>query len=166
MDKLIAIWELITGVLDRFGEWLPQLFLRLILAYEYWEAGIMKFEGSNWFSGIKDQFPFPFNIIDPNISWFMATWAELLGAVLLVFGLFTRFASFSLIILTIVAALAVHWPESASSLSEFWEGYAISNKGGSGNFKLPLLYIIMFLPLVFSGPGKASLDHWLKKFID
>ncbi len=165
MDKLIDVWEVITTALNRIGEWLPQLFLRLILAYEFWEAGIMKYSGDNWFTGIKDSFPFPFSVISPDISWFMATWAEILGAVLLVFGLFTRFASISLIILTIVAAMAVHWPDSYSSLGEFWKGYAITDKG-FGNFKLPLLYLIMFLPLLFSGAGKASLDHVIKKYVD
>ncbi len=166
MDRLVALWDVVTRPLDSLNEFLPQLFLRLILAYEFWEAGVMKFTGSNWFGSIQDSFPFPFNIINPEISWFMATWAELIGAVLLVFGLFTRFASASLIILTIVAAMAVHWPESYSSLGEFWEGYAISSKDGSGNYKLPLLYLIMFLPLLFGGAGKLSIDHFLKKYFD
>ena len=166
MDRLVALWEVVTRPLDSLNQFLPQLFLRLILAYEFWEAGVMKYSGSNWFSSIKDSFPFPFNIINPEISWFLATWAELIGGVLLVFGLFTRFASASLIILTIVAAMAVHWPESYSSLREFWEGYAISSKEGSGNFKLPLLYVIMFLPLLFGGAGKLSVDHLIKKYFD
>ncbi len=166
MDRLVALWEVVTRPLDYLNEFLPQLFLRLILAYEFWEAGVMKYSGNNWFSGIKDSFPFPFNIINTDFSWFLATWAELIGAVLLVFGLFTRFASATLIILTIVAALAVHWPDSYSSLGELWEGYAITSKNGSGNFKLPLLYLIMFLPLLFGGAGKLSLDHLLKKYFD
>ncbi len=166
MDRLVALWEVVTRPLDYLNEFLPQLLLRLILAYEFWEAGVMKYAGNNWFSGIKDSFPFPFNIINTDFSWFLATWSELIGAVLLVFGLFTRFASATLIILTIVAALAVHWPESYSSLGELWEGYAITSKNGSGNFKLPLLYLIMFLPLLFGGAGKLSLDHFLKKYFD
>ncbi|MFK8031191.1 MAG: DoxX family protein [Gammaproteobacteria bacterium] len=166
MDRLVAIWEVVTRPLDSLSEFLPQLFLRLILAYEFWEAGVMKFTGDNWFSSIKESFPFPFNVINTEISWFMATWSELIGAVLLVLGLFTRFATASLIILTIVAAMAVHWPENATTLAEFWEGYAISNKGGSGNYKLPLLYLIMFLPLLFGGAGKLSIDHLLKKYFD
>lgn len=166
MDRIIAFWELITErLLNPIGEWLPQLALRVILAYEYWEAGYMKFTGTNWFTSIKESFPFPFNVVPPEFSWFLATWAELIGAVLLLFGLFTRFAAFSLIILTIVATLAVHWPDSYSSLGELWKGYAISDKG-FGNFKLPLLYFIMFLPLLFTGAGKASLDHIAKKYFD
>jgi len=32
---------------------------------------------------------------------------------------------------------------------------------GAGNFKLPLLLVVMLLPLVFYGGGKFSLDHLL-----
>ncbi len=134
------------------------------MGYEYWEAGIMKFRGDNWFASIKDNFPFPFNVAPVELSWFLATWFEMLGAIALVLGLFTRFFAASLIILTIVAALSVHWPEQWSTLGELWQGYSISNKG-FGNYKLPLLFLIMLLPLMFSGPGKLSLDHAIKRWV-
>lgn len=165
MDRLIAFTDVITDGLNRVGEWLPQLFLRAILAWEFGEAGMMKLNGDNWFSNIKESFPFPFNAIDVDISWFIATWAEILGAGALLIGLFTRFFSLSLIILTIVAALAVHWPDEWSTLGELWKGYAITDKG-FGNYKLPLLFLIMLLPLLFSGAGKLSLDNLLKRWLD
>ena len=59
--------------------------------------------------------------------------------------------------LTVVAMLSVHWPESWSSLSELLKGYALTNDG-FGNFKLPVIYIAMLLPLVFMGPGRLSMD--------
>jgi len=68
-----------------------------------------------------------------------------------------------LIILTIVAIAAVHWPESWSTLGELWQGYAISDKG-FGNYKLPLILLIMLLPLMFNGAGRLSVDHWMGKF--
>lgn len=37
-------------------------------------------------------------------------------------------------------------------------GYVITDKG-HGNFKLPVIFIAMLLPLVFMGAGKLSLDH-------
>jgi len=63
-------------------------------------------------------------------------------------------------VLTVVAMLSVHWPESWSTLGELWQGYALTDKG-HGNFKLPLIYIAMLLPLVFMGPGRLSLDALL-----
>lgn len=151
--------------LDEMGAVFPALFLRLILAYEFWEAGIEKLNGSNWFSYLFEQgkFPFPFSFIPPDISWFLATWSELIGAVMLVIGLGTRYASISLMILTVVAAYSVHWPSDANTLSEFWQGYAIIKQDGGGNYKLPLLYLIMFLPLVMQGAGRLSVDHFIAR---
>ena len=86
----------------------------------------------------------------------------MVGAIALVVGLGTRFFSASLTVLTIVAMLSVHWPESWTTLSELLKGYALSNDG-FGNFKLPVIYIAMLLPLVFMGPGRLSLDALFRR---
>ena len=164
MERIIVGYHVVTDALERIGEWLPQFLLRVIMCHEYWEAGVMKFKGENWFGSIKESFPFPFNVVPVDVSWFLATWFEMLGAIALLLGLFTRFFAMSLIILTIVAALAVHWPEEWNTLGELWQGYAISNKG-FGNYKLPLLFMIMLIPLFFAGPGKLSLDHLIKRWV-
>lgn len=137
------------GMLNRAGEWLGPLGLRLLLAYEFWEAGWMKLHGENWFVDIQDRFPFPFNLVPPEASWQLATWTELIGPILLVLGLGTRFASVSLIILTVVAWASVH----------AGNGYNVCDNG----FKLPLVYLVMFVPLLLSGPGKLSLDRWIAR---
>lgn len=152
----------VHGVLDGIGEFLPQLGLRLILAWEYGEAGITKWRGENWFTYIQDDFPFPFNVIPADISWMMATWAEILGALALLLGFATRFFSATLIILTIVAIAAVHWPDDWSSVGELLKGYVITDDG-FGNYKLPVIFLVMLMPLLFTGAGKASVDHWIRK---
>lgn len=139
------------GQLDRLGEFLPQLGLRLLLAYEFWESGVEKFHGENWFADIQERFPFPFNLVPVDISWFLATWSELLGAVALVIGLGTRLFGVSLTVLTIVAWVSVHTGN----------GYNVCDNG----FKLPLIYLVMLMPLVFSGPGRLSLDHLIARRI-
>lgn len=160
MNSLINLRNRALDILDPAGDWFALLPLRLLLAYEFGTAGIMKLNGNNWFGKIQENFPFPFDVIPVEISWFMATWAEILGAACLVFGLFTRFWAFSLIVVTIVAISGVHWPAEWDSLAELWKGYAISNKG-FGNYRIPLLFIVMLIPLVFKGAGKLSLDHIL-----
>ncbi|MDI6747758.1 MAG: DoxX family protein [Rhodocyclaceae bacterium] len=151
----------LTG-LDWVGLLLGLLALRLLLGWEYYESGLEKFHGENWFADIQDRFPFPFNIVPPEISWQMATWFELVGGVALVLGLGTRFFAVSLFILTIVATASVHWPAEWSTLAELMQGYAISDQG-HGNFKLPVIFMAMFVPLILSGPGKLSLDHLIAR---
>jgi putative oxidoreductase len=134
--------------LDTLGEWLGLLGIRLLLAYEFWVAGQEKLHGENWFADIQAQFPFPLDHVPTDISWTLATWTELIGPVLLVLGLGTRFASAALFGLTVVAWASVH-----AGL-----GYNVCDNG----FKLPLMYLIMFVPLILSGPGKLSIDRLIR----
>ncbi|MBK7146421.1 MAG: DoxX family protein [Xanthomonadales bacterium] len=155
---LIDVWSGVAARLRAVGEVLPPLILRLIMGWEFFEAGREKLRGENWFASIQADFPFPFDRIPASISWSMATWFELIGAVALWIGLGTRFFAFSLLVLTFVATAAVHWPDMWSMWSDLLKGYAISDQG-HGNFKLPLLFVVMLLPLIFNGPGKLSLDQ-------
>jgi putative oxidoreductase len=159
-----SLYQLVCSQLNRIGEWLPQFLLRLILAWEFGEAGFEKLHGSNWFADIS--FPFPINLLPPEISWGMATYFEIIGAFALALGFATRFFSLSLIILTVVAIAAVHWPVEWNTLSELLTGYRITDKSGDGfgNYKLPLLLLLMLFPLLFNGAGKLSVDYWLNRF--
>jgi putative oxidoreductase len=147
MYALLPLYHSLISRLSNLGDYLGPFALRLLLAWEFWEAGLGKFNGSNWFMDIQGAFPFPFNLVPVDISWFIATWAELVGAIALVIGLGTRFFSFTLIILTLVAWASVHGGN----------GYNVCDNG----YKLPLIYLAMFVPLLLSGAGKLSLDHWL-----
>jgi putative oxidoreductase len=160
-------YDNLTARLRVAGDYLWPLTLRLILFWEFWESGITKLRGSNWFADIpwadwQKGFPWPFSTLPVELNWQAATWGELVFSVLLLFGLFTRFAAFSLIVVAAVAAAAVHWPATWGSLRGLWEGYAITAQG-AGNFKLSLLFVLMLLPLLFHGGGKLSLDHLLLK---
>jgi len=139
----------VLNKLDGIGTWVSMSPLRLLLAWEFWESGVEKFNGENWFTQIQDDFPFPFNVVPTDISWFISTWAELLGAIALVVGLGTRFTAATLIILDIVAWASVH----------AGNGYNVCNNG----FKLPLMYLMMLIPLLLSGPGKSSLDAFIRQ---
>lgn len=162
LQQFISFYGVVRTILNSIGTWLPHLFLRLILAWEFGEAGFEKLHGENWFSNIT--FPFPFNLVSPDFSWNLSLSFEIVGAFALVLGFATRFFTASLIILTIVAIAAVHWPAEWHTLSELLTGYRITDREGDGfgNYKLPLLYIIMFLPLLFSGAGKASFDYLIR----
>ena len=165
--SVLKFYDEITSRLRVSGDYLWPLALRLILAWEFWEAGLTKLNGENWFGQVpwadwQIGFPFPFNVISYDLNWLLASCAELVFAVMLLLGFFTSFAAISLLIVTMVATAAVHWPAEWSSLSSLWDGYVIT-ADGAGNFKLPLLFVIMLLPLIFHGGGKFSLDRLMIK---
>jgi putative oxidoreductase len=164
---MFEIYDNLTARLRAGGNYLWPLVLRLIMFWEFWESGSEKLGGKNWFAEIpwapwQKGFPWPFSTISQDLNWFVATWSELIFAVMILFGLFTRFAAISLIVIAAVATAAVHWPAEWSSYGQLWESYVITSKG-AGNFKLPLLFIVILLPLVFQGGGKISLDYLLLK---
>ncbi len=132
----------ITGMLS---SWLPMLLLRCFIAWEFWAAGLKKFNGDNWFTEIAESFPFPFNIVPTEISWFLATWTEVIGAVAILIGLFTRFWAAGLIVLDIVAWYSVHAAH----------GYNVCSNG----YKLPLIFMLVLIVLLLKGAGKFSFDH-------
>jgi len=74
----------------------------------------------------------------PTFWGFMASFAEFVGALLLVVGLLTRPAALLLVINMFVAAM--------------------SHILGEGSPESALLYLIVFLTLVIVGPGKYSID--------
>ena len=162
MTALLELRARLVDLLESSGDWIALLPIRLLMAWEFGRAGLAKYNGSNWFANVQDNFPFPFNVVPVEISWFLATWFEILGAIGLAIGLFTRFWALSLVMLTVVAVAGVHWPDQWNSLAELWMGYTVTDKG-FGNFRIPLLFLVMLLPLVFRGAGKLSVDHLLVK---
>ncbi|PSJ81069.1 DoxX family protein [Neisseria iguanae] len=123
--------------------------LRLFAAYEFFEAGLEKWNGQNWFADLQDAFPFPFNLIPADLNWSLATGFELVAPILLVLGLFGRYAAFSLLVLTAVAWYAVHAEN----------GYNVCDNG----YKMALIYCLVLLCVVLQGSGRWSADFWLKR---
>ncbi len=158
--RLDLIIDRLLAALNDAGRWLGPLGLRLLLGWEFLESGLEKLHGQNWFADIQGQFPFPFNLVPPDVNWQMATWFELAGGVALMLGMGTRLFAASLLVLTVVATAAVHWPMDWQTLADLRMGYAITD-AGYGNFKLPLIFMVMLLPLALSGPGRLSVDEGL-----
>lgn len=147
MDKRMERLKPLLDGLDTAGAWFGLLALRLVLAKEFWNAGQAKLNGQNGLFDIQAQLPFLFSMLPPSFSWQLAAGCELLGALALLLGLGTRLSALALSILTLVAIAAMH----------AGHGYTISG------WKLPLIYLAMLLPLILSGPGKLSIDHWLRR---
>lgn len=162
---MIQTWLLIKHYLQLVGLYLAPIGIRVLLAWEFYESGLVKLNGSNWFASIQDEFLFPFNIVPVAASWLVATWAELIGGVALLLGVATRLFAATLLVLTVVATAAVHWPDSWNTVGELLQGYSVRDKG-FGNYKLPALFFVMLLPLIFQGPGRLSIDWLVVRMLD
>lgn len=160
IERLGAISNRLSRWFDYHLHGLAPIFPRLLLAYEFGEAGLEKRHGENWFADLS--FPFPFSLLSTDLSWSLATDLEIIAPIALVLGFMTRFFSAALMMLTVVAIAAVHWPAEWHSLSELWQGYAITDQG-YGNYKLPLIYLFLLSSLLLSGSGRLGVDAWLKR---
>ena len=98
-QRVLDAWDSLTQRLRGAGETIPRLVMRIVMGWEFWESGLEKYNGQNWFADIQDRFPTPFNVIPADLSWGIATWFELIGAVALWLGLGTRFFAFGLLFL-------------------------------------------------------------------
>ena len=120
---------------------LSLLFARLIVAYGFYTPAMNKWsdiEGvAEWFGSIGIPFPL--------LNTYMAATTEILGVVLLTFGLFTRAISLPLIVVMIVAIVTVHLPNGFSA--------------GDNGFEIPLYYMLFLFIFVANGAGKFSLDR-------
>ena len=122
------------------------LLLRLILAYGFFKPALMKWQDINgiaeWFASMD--YPLPL------LNAYMAASTEMLLAILLPFGLFTRLISVPGMITMVVAITTVHLNN----------GFEASANG----FEIPLYYLLMLFVLFTHGPGRYSMDNlWLEK---
>ncbi|MCF7520910.1 DoxX family protein [Neisseria sp. ZJ106] len=127
------------------------LALRLFAAYEFFESGLEKWKGENWFADIHDQFPFPISLLPDSLNWQMAMFAELALPVLLVVGLAARLSALGLMIVTWVAWVSAH----------AGAGYNVCDNG----YKMALIYLVVLFPILLQGAGGFSLDALLKKYV-
>lgn len=81
--------------------------------------------------------------LGPTLSLILVTFAEAFCAILVLLGLFTRVALIPLIINMTVIVFVAHADDPF------------------GRKELPLLFLINFIVLFFTGPGKYSLDKKL-----
>ena len=97
------------------------------------------------FSENPESFPDPLGI-GGTLSYYLVVFAEAVCAVLVLLGLFTRFALIPLIVTMLVAALRVNWDNP------------LTDK------ELPLLYLTVYAAIFLLGPGRYSVDGvWFGK---
>lgn len=96
------------------------------------------------FSNDSKDWPDPFHV-GSTFSYSLTVFAELFCTIFIVLGLFTRIALLPLIICMLVIVWSIH---SGEPLGEREHG---------------LLYLMCYISLWFTGSGKFSIDHLMKK---
>ena len=186
MNKAVSVFQPLQGLLDstRKIDFLGPLAMRLYLAPVFWVAGTSKlhsFEDTTAWFGNPD---WGLGLPMPTVMAALATGTEVLGAVLLVFGLAVRWVSIPLMVTMLVAIFTVHfqngWQAVADAKSPFppadidqalerlRAAKSILQEHGdydwlaaSGNFVISnngiewgATYFIMLLALFFIGGGR------------
>ena len=138
--RLWMLGERAVAGLDWFRP-LAQLGARLYVAAVFFRSGLTKIHDWNTTLALfADEYHVP--LLNPTVAAWLGTSAELALPVLLVAGLFGRFAAAGLSVLNIVALISLmDVPDAALMGHVFW---------GS---------LLGFL--VLWGPGALSLDFWL-----
>ncbi len=113
-------------------------------------AGLLLAFGHGWgkltnFSSYSVEFADPFGV-GPTISLALTVFAEFFCAIAVALGIFARIATLPLIILFLTIMLIIHGDDPWAK-QEFG-----------------LLYLIPFLVILFTGPGKYSLDNMIFKW--
>ena len=192
MNTLVeGYYRLHNGVFQRLQplDGLAPLAIRLFLVPVFWMAGTQKIAGMEqtieWFGNPDWGLGLPF----PALLAYLAAYTEVIGALLLLLGLATRWISVPLIITMLVAIFAVHWdqgwaaiadsgaPEIALRLGAATDllmehgNYAWLSERGSlvilnNGIEFAVTYLVMLLSLLFTGGGRyVSLDYYLPRLV-
>ncbi len=94
----------------------------------------------------------------PSFLGYLAAYSEVIGAILLIVGLFTRLDALLLAGTMFVAAFIVLLPDALYEVPPDAIKAFVVLKG----IELPLALLAICLALVLTGPGRASLDHVLR----
>lgn len=127
-------------------EWSPILLVRLSVGLLFFESGRGKL-----FVKLKElgEYFVELGIPFPHANAFVVASIEFVGGILLVIGLATRLVSVPLAFIMLVAILTAQI-KTVNTLGDF--------------LYLPeVLLLVIFVWLVFSGPGRVSIDHFLAR---
>lgn len=135
MQKLITAAAKAQAMLDktRSADFLAPLLLRAYLVPVFWVAANNKWNPFDpdssldsviqWFGNPDWGLGLPF----PAVMAYLAWGAEYFGAILLLFGLATRWISIPMMFTMIVAAVSVHWKNGWQAVHDLMSPWASAN---------------------------------------
>lgn len=110
-------------------------------------CGLMILHGWSKFTDFSENssdWPDPF-YLGSEVSLVLTIFAELICTVFVLIGLFTRIALLPLLICMIVIVFLIHAEDSLADREH------------------PIMYLLVYLTLLFTGPGKISIDNLIWK---
>ncbi|NBX65383.1 MAG: DoxX family protein [Proteobacteria bacterium] len=127
-------------VLEKAGS-VVVLLMRLWIANVFWKSGLTKI--ANWDTTVAlfaDEYKVP--LLPPEIAAYMGTAMELTAPILLVLGLGARFGALGLLFMTAVIEFTYM------------------------SFPIHQVWALILLLVIFQGPGKLSVDHFIRKKLE
>lgn len=124
------------------------LFARITIGWSFFVAGKGKLANLDRTTGFFESLGIP----APGFHAGLVGGVEMIGGLLLVFGLFSRLAAVPLTIAMIVAYLTAHREEAFQGISEFVG-------------ENPFAYLLASLVILAFGPGRVALDALIIKLI-
>ena len=145
-QKLRDLIRRASALTAHLENWLTPVYdlgIRLYVASVFFRSGWLKI--SDWGSTLalfENEYHVPF--LPPNVAAIMGAGGELGLSVLLVLGLAGRFGAAGLFVVNLVAVLS--YPD-------------LSDLGRQDH----LLWGVLLLVTLLHGPGRLSVDYWLKR---
>jgi putative oxidoreductase len=122
-------------------DFLPLLGMRLWIADVFFRSGLTKID--SWETTIdlfRDEYKVP--VLPPEIAAIMATGVELTAPILVALGLGARFGASALLVMTAVIEFTY------------------------GSFDIHKVWALMLFLIITHGPGRASLDYFIRKRLE
>jgi len=142
IGKVLSMYDCAVALTAKWVEPLVLLLVRVIPAMAFFKAGQNKI--ANWDSTLylfEEEYQVPF--LPFELAAYLGTAAELILPPLILLGLFTRVTGLALFVFNIIAVI---------SYPVIW----------GGGFYDHQLWGMMLLVSVMWGPGRLSVDHYLR----
>ncbi|MCS5707630.1 DoxX family protein [Candidatus Berkiella cookevillensis] len=144
MERLSRLYSKLTNLLSVLAPLVDLTLRAWLFVVFFWNSGLNKIQ--SWDSTLmlfENEYEVP--LISADIAAYLGTMGELVLPLLLLIGLFSRFAAIGLFIVNLVALYSYPF---------LW------TPQGSAGFHQHLYWGVMMMVLMAHGPGKISID-WL-----
>ena len=136
-----------TQPIIQWLEWaspIADLGVRLWVANVFWKSGLTKIQSMDS-TLMLFEYEYKVPLLSPAVAAYLGTFTELFFPVLLAIGLGGRFSAFVLFVFNIIAVIS----------------YPDLNPAGVQQHQL---WGLLLLVALLHGPGKLSIDHWIRRY--